>query len=88
MQQILLSALFAIGRQIAGSMLPRLVTLIIDAQGQFGKGTGAEKKAWLIQRIHAEALFGRSLLIQLAPVVLSAVVDVIVAWVKTSQMQK
>lgn len=85
MQQILLSALYAIARQIAGSMLPRLVTLILDAQQQFGKGTGTEKKAWLIERIHKEALFGRSLLINLAPVALSAVLDVIVAWVKTSR---
>ena len=85
MQQILLSALYAIARQIAGSMLPRLVTLIVDAQQQFGNGTGAAKKAWLIARIHKEALFGRSLLINLAPVALSAVLDVIVAWVKTTR---
>lgn len=85
MQQILLTALYAIARQIAGSMLPRLVTLIVDAQQQFGEGTGAEKKKWLVDRIHKEALFGRSLLINLAPVALSAVLDVIVAWVKTSR---
>ena len=83
MQAILLNTLYAIARQLAGAMLPRIVSLIHDAQEQFGSGTGADKKKWLMERIKSERKYFGSTLYSLAPVVMSAVIDVLVAWAKT-----
>lgn len=85
---VLQGTIVAAAKRLAGSMLPRLISLAIDAQSQFGKGTGAEKKAWLIARLKQEQEFAYSTLAMLSPLFLSVVVDAIVAWVKTSQIQK
>jgi hypothetical protein len=87
MKEIILSALYLAARQLAGALLPRIIQLISDAQAQFGSGTGADKKAWVMDRIKLEVGFFGSTLWSLAPVVMSAVVDVIVAWVKTRSGQ-
>jgi hypothetical protein len=85
---VLQGTIVAAAKRLAGSMLPRLVALVADAQAQFGKGTGAEKKAWLIDRLKQEREFAYSTLAMLSPLFLSVVVDAIVAWVKTAGAQK
>jgi hypothetical protein len=90
MKEFILKALFLAAKQLAGVLLPRIVQLIQEAQEQFGSGSWeqrAEKKRYLMERLQEERAFFGSALWALAPVWLSAVLDVIVAWVKTRQAQ-
>jgi hypothetical protein len=82
-KEILINTLYLVARQLAGALLPRIVRLIQDAQDQFGSNTGTKKKEWVIERLKLETSFFGSTLWSLAPVLLSAVVDVLVAQVKT-----
>lgn len=83
-----LKAMYALARTVAGAYLPRLIALILDAQQQFGKGTGTDKKAWVVARLQEEWTFAQSHLSTLPPVVLSMLVDALVAWTKTTQIAK
>jgi hypothetical protein len=83
MKEIWTRALYLAARQLAGALLPRIIGLINDAQEQFGPKTGTKKKEWVIERLKQERDFFGSTLWSLAPVFVSAVVDVLVAQVKT-----
>lgn len=81
--QALTQAIFLAARRLAGPLLPQIVELIQDAQQQFGPGTGTDKKKWALEQLRLVPGFLGSNLWSLYPVVLSAVFDAIVAWVKT-----
>lgn len=82
---MLVSIMFWIARMIAGAMLPRLIQLIFTAQSMFGDGAGPEKKQWVVTQLYSDTKFIGSMLITLPKVVVSALVDVIVAWTKTKK---
>jgi hypothetical protein len=82
---MILVSLYTLAKQLVSSMLlPRLIRLVKDAESMLaGNSTGAEKKAWLMDRLKEEKGWAKSSLSSLPTVVQSAVVDVLVAWVKT-----
>ena len=84
MNALLLKILFSVARQLVGAFLGKLVMLIIDAEGVLVDNPGASKKEWVMTRLKEEAAWGKSYLASLPNVVVSALVDVVVASVKTS----
>lgn len=83
MKDLWLSIIYTAARSIAGVMLPRLIKFIMDAQSQFGAGSGPQKLEWVIGRLKEERDFAYSNLASMASPVLAMIVSVVVAQVKT-----
>lgn len=83
MKDMLLAALYRLARMIASDVLAEVVRLVNQAERDFPReGAGADKKKWLTDTLRTERAWAKSYLKTLPPVVSSAVLDVIVAWVK------
>jgi hypothetical protein len=79
----LVTALLFLGRQIVGTAVERITVLVADAERELYDKPGTEKKAWLMAKLKQERDWFVSGLNRLPSTVSSAVVDVVIAWVKT-----
>lgn len=79
----LITALFFLARQIVSTAVDRIAALVADAERELHDKPGTEKKAWLMARLKTERDWFVSGLNRLPSTVSSAVVDVVIAWVKT-----